>query len=123
MAIWPPTLPPPLYDGYAVTPLDQTIRTDMESGAKRARRRTLASRDTITAQVKLTWAEWQEFRAWYNDADGADGGSGWFTIDLLTGYTSATLETVEARFSGPWAQSVITASTVTISLPLEVRYA
>lgn len=38
MAIWPASFPQPRIDGYRVAPDDGVLRTDMESGAPRARR-------------------------------------------------------------------------------------
>lgn len=97
MAAWPSTLPAPLIDGYSVNPLDQTIRTDMESGAARVRRRTFARNDLVDVALVLSAAEFAAFRAWF-DNDAA-GGSAWFDmpIDIGDGMT-----TKEVRFKGAW---------------------
>jgi len=100
MATWPSTLPNPQSDGYQVKPVDQMVRTDMDSGAARQRRRTTARNDKVTLSWLFTDAQAAAFRTWFYDATtGAAGGSNWFTVTLalaLGGQTS-----VEARFTGP----------------------
>ena len=95
MAAWPTTLPDPLASGYQVAPVDPVIRTDMESGAGRARRRTLARNDRVTLGWTFSDAQMATFRTWL-DADAA-GGANWFTVRLLLGTGGAT--TVDARFT------------------------
>ena len=51
MATWPTTLPRPLVAGYAIAPVDANVRTDMEAGTPRVRRRSAARND----QVSVTW--------------------------------------------------------------------
>jgi hypothetical protein len=99
MATWPSTLPSPSYDGYALSPVSQVIRTDMEVGAARQRRRTSARQDKVAVTWKFTDAQMTIFRAWFDDAtNGAAGGSGWFTISLAVGATGLT--SMFARFVG-----------------------
>ena len=47
MATWPATLPSPVKASYAINMQDQTVRTDMEAGNPRVRRRTAARIDLI----------------------------------------------------------------------------
>ena len=97
MATWPTTLPAPLYSGYGLDPLDQTIRTDMEAGNKRTRRRTSARNDMLALNWRFTDAEMNIFRTWFDDATEADGGSAWFNTRLMIG-TGGSVN-VEARFA------------------------
>ena len=101
MATWPSTLPIPLAEGYALNPGDQTIRTDMEVGAARVRRRTHARNDRVNVSWLLTEAQLDTLRDWFDDATtGIAGGSAWFTVTLAVG-TGTRQASVEARFVGP----------------------
>lgn len=100
MSAWPSTLPAPDNAGYAIEPLDPVLRSQMEVGADRTRRRTRARNDRITLSWSMTDAQLAIFRAWLDDdATGAAGGAAWFTIDLAIGGATLT-ETVEAKFVG-----------------------
>jgi hypothetical protein len=102
MATWPTTLPAPLAEGYALNPGDQTLRTDMETGAPRVRRRTTARNDRINVGWLLTVAQLDTLRDWFDDATtGIAGGSAWFNVSLDVG-TGTTQAAVEARFTGPF---------------------
>lgn len=120
MATYPSTLPAPLSDGYQLNPGDQVIRTEMESGYTRTRRRTTARIDKFSAAFVYTSAQMDAFRDWFEDASGADGGAAWFDITLKTGDGSAI--TVEARFSGVW-QASYRGGIWQVTATLEVRYA
>jgi hypothetical protein len=62
---WPDTLPLPSAPDFALTPVDQNIRTQMEVGAARVRTRTKARQDRITMMHTMTEAEFTAFRAWF----------------------------------------------------------
>jgi len=101
MATWPDTLPNPTASGYQINPGDQTVRTDMEVGSPRVRRRTTARNDRVAASWVLTEAQLDTFRDWFDDAEtGIAGGSAWFNVDLAVG-TGSRQAVVEARFVGP----------------------
>lgn len=115
MAVYPSTLPTPLVEGYALSPVDQTVRTDMEAGAARVRRRTFARNDLLDITIVMTGVEFSSFRAWF-DTD-AGGGAAWFDMDLDIGDGMTTLE---VRFKGAWKavrQSVLWR----VTAQLEVR--
>ncbi|MGL6245650.1 hypothetical protein [Pseudomonas sp.] len=97
MAAWPSTLPGPLVDGYAISPVEQTVRTDMEVGAARVRRRSFARNDLVDVSFLFTGAQFATFRAW-SESDGA-GGAAWFEIDLDV---DGVIAPEEARFKGAW---------------------
>lgn len=91
MASFPAGFPNPQSSGYSVTPVDQSVRTNMESGAARTRRRTFARNDQIDVSWQLTDAQMATFRTWFeNGSTGAAGGAGWFTISLPIGATGIT---------------------------------
>lgn len=119
MATWPATLPAPLLSGYSVSPREQVARTEMDGGNTRARRRTTARIDMVTATWSLTDTEMATFRAWWDGATDAAGGASWFTITLRAGYGGT--ESVDARFAGPWQAEEITPRKWRVSATLEVR--
>lgn len=92
---WPATLPLPAIAGYGLKPKPNVVRTEMEDGAARQRRRSTVTVDPITVQFELT--AWQEmmFDAWLDKR--ANGGATWFNITLLSG---RGLESYEARIKG-----------------------
>lgn len=124
MAYWPTTLPPPVFNGYQLAQIDPAIRTTMEGGNVRARRRTTARTDRITCVVVLTDSEFYTFRAWFDDAGGANGGASWFDVSLqVGGINSSALQTVEATFAAVWSASHPLYNQWEVTMPLEVRYA
>lgn len=98
MPTWPSLLPRPQIAGYELNPVDQTVRTDMEIGTARSRRRTVSRNDQIAVNWLFTDTQMAVFRAFF-DGDAA-GGSAWFSVDLAFG--DSGLHNREARFVGPW---------------------
>lgn len=121
MATWPTSLPQPISDGYGLTPEDSGIRTDMEVGAARVRRRTRARNDRIDVRWLLTDAQMAAFRAWFDDdATGVSGGSAWFYIRLNIG--TGGMQTVEARFVNGFKRGDFTPpDTWQVTAQLEIR--
>lgn len=108
MASWPAALPSPKNAGYAISPTNQTVRTDMEVGLARQRRRTADRADHVSVRWLFTDAELDTFRTWFESDTDAQGGASWFTVTLYLGNTGST--SVDARFIGP---PTITASSCT----------
>lgn len=119
MATWPATLPKPLIDGYVLKPVDPTVRTDMESGAARTRRRTSARNDKLSAKWIFTDAQMAIFRTWFDNAAECAGGASWFTVTLARGTTG--LVSLEARFVGPFQAPVLSGLNWNVSAELELR--
>lgn len=119
MATWPSTLPAPKLAGYQITPLPQTLRTAMEFGAARSRRRSYARNDNIAVSWIMTDAQYSAFRTWFESDSEAAGGSAWFTISLPIGETGITSQ--EARFVGEPQEALAGALLWAISATLEVR--
>lgn len=118
MAAWPATLPKPT-PSYGITPVDSSIRTEMESGAARVRRRTSARNDHISLQWVMTDAQLTIFRAWFDNASEAAGGASWFTINLAVGTTGLVSST--ARFISGYKVSHLNVLNWTVTADLEVR--
>lgn len=120
MADFPSALPDPQSDGYEVAPVDQTIRTQMEVGAPRSRRRTAADNDQVSVSWLFTESEMSTFRAWFtNGTTGAAGGASWFNVTLWLGNGSS--EAVEARFLGGYKFKRKGASMWFVVAQIEVR--
>lgn len=122
MATFPATLPNPQVSGFQVSPLDQTARTEMESGAARSRRRSAARNDQVAVVWQFTDDEMATFRAWFDAdeaADGAAAGAAWFDISLPVG--DGGLDAVEARFIGPFRAGMPSNLIWSVSATLEVR--
>lgn len=119
MATWP-SLPNPLVDGYTLSPVDQTVRTDMEIGSARARRRTAALNDQVSVSWRFTDVQMNTFRDWFDNAStGAAGGASWFTVDLAVG--DVGLDSKECRFVGAWSAQCLGGLIWTVTARLEVR--
>lgn len=69
MSSWPSILPRPLAAGYGISPADQALRTDMEAGAARVRRRSRARLDMIDVSWKFTDAQMAVFREWFDNSN------------------------------------------------------
>lgn len=122
MAAWPTSLPIPSVAGYSLEAIDQTIRTDMEAGAARVRRRTVAQLDMIDVRWVFTISQMATFRTWHGDGStGAAGGAAWFTIGLQTG--DGGVATREARFVNAFSASLVSATVWEVTAKLEVRNA
>lgn len=119
MATWPATLPAPLLDGYGVNPAEQVVRSDMESGAPRARRRSTARNDHVPVNWRMTDAQFAIFRAWFDDDAEAAGGAAWFSISLPIG--NGGFSTVEARFAAIYKSSALPGLNWQVNATLQVR--
>lgn len=97
MATWPTTLPRPQVPGYALEPGQAFLRTQMDAGPARQRRRFSTTPTAVPVSVRLTKDQLATFEAWhhYEIADG----TGWFTVTIANG---KGLVSCEARFSGPY---------------------
>lgn len=118
MAAWPTALPQPIADGYRLAPEDPVIRTDMEVGAPRSRRRTHARNDRVEVKWLFTDAQFLAFRTWFDDD--AAGGAAWFNVRLKVG--TGGMADVEARFAGIWKSADHIAPDLwVVTATLEVR--
>ena len=118
MATWPTTLPT-VSTNYGIDPVDQTIRTEMESGAPRQRRRTTARNDHVTVAWVMTDAQLAIFRTWFESSSQAAGGASWFTIRLAVGTTG--LVNCTARFIAGYKVAHLNDLNWSVSANLEIR--
>ena len=91
---WPDRLPLPTLEGYGVQPGEAVLRTEMEAGPARQRRRFTDAPSRIAVRWVLRPDQFALFEAWYRWA-AAEGGA-WFEMDLLGGLG---LLPQEARFT------------------------
>lgn len=86
MATWPDSLGVPQLSGYGLETEDVTVRTSMESGPARVRRRYTAGPDAIQLKFIFDAAQMATFRAFW-DADWAQG-SAWVDLPVSDGRSS-----------------------------------
>ena len=83
MATWPSTLPNPSAKGYKIQSGNQVIRSDMDSGLARQRRRFTSRIDVMDIFLEVTASELDIFEGFiYNDCD---GGAAWFDAPIIDG--------------------------------------
>ena len=94
---WPTTLPLPTIEGYGLHPGEAILRTEMEAGPARQRRRYTQVPSRISARWSFRRDQFALFESWYRWH--AKEGGEWFEIDLLGGLG---LVMHEARFTRPF---------------------
>lgn len=118
---WPSTLPPPLLAGYSLETGDNTIRTDMDTGPARVRRRSTAAPDTVGFSVLLNAEQMVIFRAFW-DTDWQSGAA-WVRFQLKTGRTSGSTLLECRPVPAKWKAQPISDVHWHVSLTVEVRSA
>lgn len=95
--VFPESLPGVSLGSYSFTPVTSTIRTDMEAGVARTRRRFVSAPTDYKVVWKFTMSELAIFEEFYKDQlfDGAS----WFELNLVNGVGQ---NTVVARFKEPF---------------------
>ena len=114
---WPTTLPLPTVQGYGVQPGEAILRTEMEAGLARQRRRFT----DVPTKVSVRWImrrdQYAIFEGWYRWH--AREGASWFAITLLGGL--GLLEQ-EARFTRQFSSRLLAGGTLwEITSELEIR--
>ncbi len=114
---WPQTLPLPTVQGYGVQPGDSILRTEMEAGLARQRRRFT----DVPTKVSVRWImrrdQYAIFEGWYRWH--AKEGANWFAITLLGGL--GLLEQ-EARFTRQFSSRLLAGGTLwEVTSELEIR--
>jgi hypothetical protein len=113
---WPATLPLPSVEGYGVNPGEAILRTEMEAGPARQRRRFTQVPSRITARWLFRREQFALFEAWYRWQ--AKEGGEWFLIDLLGGLG---LVSHEARFTRQFESRLKNAVLWEVTSELEIR--
>lgn len=115
--LFPAKLPPPSVEGYGLEPETAFIRTDMEGGTARQRRRYTAAPTRVPVQWNFTFAEFALFEYWYENT--IQSGAAWFELGLANG---SLFNVQEARFTQAWrARADKSALYWEVSATLEVR--
>ena len=116
MTAWPGSLPStPLNAGYVQTIKDTAIRSAMDQGPDKLRRRVTQDIRLIQMQFVMTTAQINTLRTFYNTTIQGTGRVDW--TDDLTGEAS------EYRFVGPPIYSFLEAGEWLVSINFEVYYA
>jgi len=109
---WPDSLPPTLLlAGLSIRPQDNVIRTAMDAGPKKARRRYTARTVTYAGKQVFDAVKMEVFEQFYHTvlADGV----------LRFNFTDpVTLETAEFRFTGPYSAAALD-GLWEVAMPLE----
>ncbi len=113
---FPSTLPLPTIEGYGITPQEAILRTDMEAGPARQRRRFTQVPSKITVRWVMKSEQFALFEAWYKFY--AKEGGEWFEITLLGGLG---LLTQEARFTRQFEAMPKLGGNWQITSELEIR--
>lgn len=115
MASWPSTLSLPKVP-YEYQPEDALLRTDMESGPARARRRYTRVPTRYTLTCEFSREEMDVFEAWHK-WELLDG-QAWFTMPLANG---RGVSVVDTRFVGPFTARLIQGGAFEAAFEVEVR--
>lgn len=113
---WPTTLPLPTIQGYGVQPSDAVLRTDMEAGLARQRRRFTSAPSIIAVRWIMNRSQFAIFEAWYKFQ--AKEGAEFFDIELLGGI-GLTIHT--ARFTQQFNSNLFNGNLWEITSQLEIR--
>ncbi len=114
---WPSTLPPPMIDGYGFDPASPTVKTDMDAGPGRVRRRFTARPTEYKAAWIFTQQQLATFESWF-DLD-AMSGAAWFSVVAWNGKGGVS---VTARIpSGTFAVTKRPGLMWGVSVSLEIR--
>ncbi len=116
MITWPDKLPFPTVEGYSIQPGDAIVRTNMEAGSARQRRRFTQVPSRIQVRWLMSQTQFAIFEAWYR-WEAREGGA-WFDITLLGGLG---LLSQQARFTQPFQTQLVTGTLWEIRTELEVR--
>lgn len=114
--IFPEKLPYPTTEGYTIKPGEAIVRTDMEAGPARQRRRYEQTPSKISVRWVMNREQFSLFEAWYKYY--AKEGAEWFVITLLGGLG---LLKQEARFTQQFEAKLLNGYLWEITSELEVR--
>lgn len=115
MILFPADLPSPTISGYGYSPQDSVVRTAMDTGEARQRRRYTA----VPKIAKVVWVlpqeQFREFERWYDNE--AASGAAWFMLDIITG---EDVDSRQVRFTKPYSATYIGLNW-TIKAEIEIR--
>jgi hypothetical protein len=115
MAAWPNTIPQTLnMDGYGEAARDTNIRSAMDAGPAKVRRRASCAVRPVTGKMVMTAAELDDFREFYEE-DILDGSLRFDWVDPLDGTTA-----VEMRFTAPYTIAAFGPDAFEVGMSLEI---
>ena len=120
LAEYPTALPVPLREGYGLRHVSPLMRTKMQSGRERQRRRFTSVPSMVPVAFLLTEHQAQLFEAWYRVGitDGAD----WFKCPLKTSLDeSGIVSWYEVRFTDVYKGPELVGLDWRITAELEIR--
>lgn len=100
--VFPVTLPKPSMRQYSLTPVNNVLRTEMESGPARTRRRYISVPTDVSVVWTLTRAELEAFQTFYREA--IYDGAGWFLMPVVMGDGEALRK---SRFKQPYEAATV----------------
>jgi hypothetical protein len=95
---------------------DGAIRTEMDTGAARQRRRFSGVPRQTPITMSMTTLEYRIFEAWWKHE--LNGGTSWFTRKWPT---SAGVVALQMRFVGPYSDKLIGENAWNIDVKVEIR--
>ncbi len=114
---WPSKyLPRPLADGYSLRPMSATIRTDMDNGAARMRRRFTRQMTAGTLRFHFRRLQFGLFDGFWRGT--LNDGTAWFTIPLRNGISD---DPWTVRGIAPYAAELISADVWRVTWDIEVE--
>jgi len=114
METWPGLLPNPS-TGYALNPVDPVVRSDVEQGPARSRRRFTSAPTKAPVTWKLNKEQFAIFEAFHHYR--LNDGAAWFNVNIINGQG---LTLCEARFSKMW-QAKAAGNRWRVTAELEIR--
>lgn len=120
MANWPVSLPKPALSGYSVEPQNAVLKTQMEAGPNRYRKRYTAVPTDIKGRILLNAAQMAIFKTFYQVT--INQGADWFVFDGLNTGSGFTVGS-EVHFTEPYKANLIGRGQWDVSFSLELRNA
>ena len=117
MILWPPNLPLPSFQSYAINPQDGFIRTSMDGGIARQRRRFTQSPTVVSVKWIMSTELFSLFEAWY--AAKIENGAQWFHMKVSSG---VGIESQEVRFTQSYRARPLSDNRWDITASLEARH-
>ena len=113
---WPDRLPAPTIVGYGVQPGEAIVRTEMEAGPARQRRRFTQVPSHVSVRWVMDDLQFALFEAWYKFY--AKEGAEWFSVNLYGGLGT---QAQEARFTRQFHATLVTGACWEVTSELEIR--
>lgn len=113
---WPEMLPSPRVNNYSFTQEDNTVRSAMETGASRVRRRFTHPITKVNLQWIMGQDQFAYFESWFKYK--LQSGAVWFRVEIFNG---CGLNSVDARFLKPYSVKLISHQHWEVSGNLEIR--